>query len=167
MKVLLIVTIALGAGIGLSLPTGRPPAAAPVPLVPAARPVPATPPVDQPVATVLERRDSGHFLTFADVNGEPVRFVVDTGADTVALTQDDARRAHVMFDPAQFEVIGRGASGDVRGQVVTLADVSLDGKHASAITGVVLENSPVSLLGQTYLRHVANVQISGDTMTLR
>ena len=36
---------------------------------------------------------SGHFYTYAKVNGELVRFVVDTGADVVALTGEDARAA--------------------------------------------------------------------------
>ena len=154
----LLTMILLGVAIGSALPVARPRAAAPPPIVAN---------VDRPVATVLERRESGHFLTVADVNGEPVPFVVDTGADVVALTTDDARRAHVVFDPAEFTVVAHGASGDVRGQQVRLQAVSVDGKRVSDITGVVLADSPVSLLGQTYLRHLDSVEIRGDTMTLR
>jgi aspartyl protease family protein len=64
-------------------------------------------------------------------------------------------------------VVGRGASGDVRGQVVTIRTMAIDGKRADEVSGVVLENSDLSLLGQSYLRRLASVQISGDTMTLR
>ncbi len=122
---------------------------------------------DQPVQTVLERRDSGHFLTVADVNDEPVRFVVDTGADMVALTVDDARRAHVAFDPGQFTEVAQGAGGPVRGQDVRIASLVLDGKRATDVRGVVLEGGGVSLLGQTYLRKIGSVHIEGDRMTLR
>lgn len=133
----------------------------------AAAPVAAHATADGPaVDTVLERRDSGHFSTIAEVNGESLHFIVDTGADTVALTQGDARTAHVAFDPGQFAVVARGASGDVYGQKVQLDSVSLDGKRVADIGGLVLRDSDVSLLGQNYLRHLS-VQIDGDTMRLR
>ena len=123
-------------------------------------PAAATEPVSE---TVIERGASGHFLAVADVNGEPIRMVVDTGANMVALTTDDARRAHVEFDPAQFTVVGSGASGDVRGQRVLIESISLDGKRVADVPGVVLDGLPVSLLGQTYLAKLDTVQISqGD-----
>ncbi|MDB5706482.1 MAG: hypothetical protein JWN66_3598 [Sphingomonas bacterium] len=156
---LLIVTVA-GIAIGLAVPMAK--SAAP-PAVAAA----AAPAEDPPVDTVLDRSASGHFVAVADVNGEPVRFIVDTGADMVALTMEDAKRAHVAFDPSQFEVIGRGASGDVRGQEVHIDRIALDGKRATDISGVVLENSDVSLLGHSYLRRISDVQIKGDKMILR
>lgn len=121
---------------------------------------------DQPRETVLEREDNGHFFTVADVNGEPIKFVVDTGATTVALTMDDARRAGVKFDPGQFEVVGSGASGAVRGQEVTLNDVVLDGKRVSGIHGLVLDGLSISLLGQNYLRRY-DMSINGDKMTIK
>ncbi|WP_267388596.1 TIGR02281 family clan AA aspartic protease [Sphingomonas sp. GC_Shp_3] len=153
-----IVTVA-GIAIGLALPAAkRAPAVAAT--------APAAPAEATPVPTVIDRAPSGHFLTVANVNDEPIRFVVDTGADTVALTQADARRAHIAFDPAHFEVIGRGASGPVRGQAVRIAGIDLDGKRASDISGVVLAESDVSLLGQSYLRHMSTVSISGDTMRI-
>lgn len=160
MKIALALVSIVGIAIGLALPGAKhaaPPAAAET----------ASTPADQPVETVLDRSDSGHFLAVADVNGEPTRFIVDTGADTVALTVEDAKRAHVAFDPTQFEVIGRGASGDVRGQEVRIDNIVLDGKRATDVRGVVLEGGDISLLGHTYLRKIADVQIKGDKMTLR
>lgn len=160
MKTALFLMIAAGVAIGVSLPTGQPQGTAPI-----AADVTDAPAAAKPVDTVLQRTGGGHFVAFADVNGATVRFLVDTGASTVALTQEDARRAHVDFDPGQFQVVGRGASGEVRGQVVQINEVTLDGKKASGITGIVLENSELSLLGQSYLRRL-KVQIDGDTMTL-
>jgi aspartyl protease family protein len=126
----------------------------------------AAPAEAKPVETVIERADSGHFLTVANVNDEPIRFVVDTGADAVALTQEDARRAHIAFDPAQFVVVARGASGPVRGQEVRIAGIELDGKRAVDVRGHVLADSDVSLLGQSYLRRLNTASISGDTMRI-
>lgn len=159
MKLALALVVAAGIGIGLSLPAAKsaapPPAAA------------VTGTKDVPVATVLDRAPSGHFLAIADVNDEPIRFIVDTGADTVALTEDDARRAHVAFDPDSFEVVGKGAAGPVYGQEVRIANLVLDGKRATDVRAVVLEGGDMSLLGHTYLRHLDTVAISGDQMTLK
>jgi aspartyl protease family protein len=160
MKILLAIVVVTGIAIGLVVPVAKSPA-------PAAVAAPAGPPEDRPVDTVLERSERGHFLAVADVNGEPIRFVVDTGADTVALTMEDARRAHVAFDPNQFEVVGRGAGGDVRGEEIHIDNIVLDGKRATNVSGVVLEGADVSLLGHTYLRRLSNVQIKGDQMILR
>jgi aspartyl protease family protein len=148
--------------------TAAPPVAAAVP-APATPSPPAPPPPAEapPVETVLDRSPGGHFIAVADVNGEPTRFVVDTGADTVALTMADATRAHIAFDPTQFRVVGRGASGDVRGQEVQIDRIVLDGKEATALRGVVLEGSDISLLGHSYLRSISDVQIKGDRMILR
>ena len=156
--------ILIGILVGFALPNGKPHAAVPAPI---AAPAAAAAPADAPRETVLERRPNGHFSTVAEVNGEPIHFVVDTGADTVALTIEDARQARVPFDPNAFEVVARGASGPVRGQVVTLNDIVLDGKRVDDIQAVVLEGLDVSLLGQNYLRHLDTVSISGDQMTLR
>ena len=172
MKLALGSVIIVGIGIGLALPGAkrprprpRPPAPAPAPAS-AAVAAPGVPPRDVPTPTRIERSNSGHFLAVAEVNREPIRFLVDTGADTVALTMEDARRAHVEFDPNRFGIIGKGASGPVVGQEVRIADIVLDGKRVSDVRGVVLQDSEMSLLGQTYLRHIDTVKISDDTMTL-
>jgi aspartyl protease family protein len=159
MKFAFLAVVAMGILAGLLLP-GAKPKAAPQPALAAV----AT--ADQPRPTVLEREDNGHFFTVADVNGEPIKFVVDTGATTVALTMDDARRAGVKFDPSQFQVVGSGASGAVRGQEVELNDVVLDGKRVSGIHGLVLDGLSISLLGQNYLRRY-DMAINGDTMTIK
>lgn len=164
MKLALGSVIIVGIGIGLALPAAkRPPAPAAAAVATATD---GTAPRDVPTPTRIERSNSGHFLAVAEVNKEPIRFLVDTGADTVALTMEDARRAHVDFDPERFEIVGKGAAGYVRGQEVRIADIVLDGKRVSDVRAVVLQDSEMSLLGQTYLRHIDTVKISDDTMTL-
>ncbi|MBC9034829.1 TIGR02281 family clan AA aspartic protease [Sphingomonas sp. JC676] len=123
--------------------------------------------VEPPVETVVRPNSNGHFITFAKVDGEATRFVVDTGADMVALTMEDARRAKIDFDPNRFEVVARGASGDVLGQNVVIDEISLDGKRAHDVHGAVIRDLDISLLGQSYLRHLKSVQMSGGEMRLR
>lgn len=152
--------IAIGFVIGVMAPMKR----APAPVAVAAA---AAEPVDVPVETVIRPDSRGHFFAFAEVDGEMTKFLVDTGADMVALTIDDARRAKVKFDPARFEVVARGASGDVMGQRVMIDDIVLDGKRVRDVHGAVIEDLDVSLLGQSYLRKLRSVHLTGDEMRLR
>ena len=117
--------------------------------------------------TTLERESNGHFYTHAKVNGELMRFIVDTGASVVALTVEDAERLGLAIDPAAFEVVGEGASGPIRGQNLTLDSVDIEGKRVENVRAVVLEGSRLSLLGQSYLSRMGEVQMKGDYMVLK
>lgn len=152
--------IAIGIVIGVMAPVKRAPA-------PVAGVAAAAEPVDVPVETVIRPDNRGHFFAFAEVDGEMTKFLVDTGADMVALTVEDAQRAKVKFDPNAFEVVARGASGDVYGQNVTIDDIVLDGKRVRDVHGVVVADLDVSLLGQSYLRKLRSVHLTGDEMRLR
>jgi aspartyl protease family protein len=162
--------IALGAAIGLMLPASHraPPVTPPSAAAKAAATAAATDPgPPMAVETKLERMPNGHFYADGNVNGQPVRLVVDTGASMVALSVADAQRIGVPFSPNEFSVIGTGASGPVRGQAVTLDSVEVGGKEVRGVRGAVVEGLDVSLLGQTYLGRISAVEMSGDTMTLK
>lgn len=117
--------------------------------------------------TTLDRAPDGHFYADAQVNGTPVRFLVDTGASGVALSADDARRAGLPFFSTEFSPVGRGASGEVRGKIVTLDRVTLGGKTVENVSGAILEGSELSLLGQSFLGRMGSIEISGDKMVIR
>jgi aspartyl protease family protein len=151
----LLAVIALGAGIGLLWPTGH----ASVPPKPAAA-------ASVPRETLLERKGDGHFYADVEVNGELVHFLIDTGATGVALTEEDARRIGIAFSPAEYETVGMGAAGPIRGKFITLDRVSLDGKEAREVRGAILQGSSISLLGQAYLSKLGSVEMSGDYMRL-
>jgi aspartyl protease family protein len=51
---------------------------------------PVAEPIVQPAS--ISKASDGHFWAEAEVNGERVRFLVDTGATAVALTAADAQR---------------------------------------------------------------------------
>lgn len=152
----LIAVIAVGTVIGLAWPTGDPPAEAV-----------AAEDDGQRRETVLERESNGHFYVHAKVNGELVRFVVDTGATGVALTVEDAQRVGIAFSPAEFEHVGEGAAGPVHGKLVRIDEIDIDGKRVENVSGAILKGSRLSLLGQSYLSRMGEVQMRGDYMVLR
>ncbi len=178
---LLIGIVMVGAVIGLRAPSpsvsaspsaatpGASTAVAATPVAPA--PVPHRPGEPMLVpgqgdGVTLRRAANGHFIADATINGQPVPMLVDTGATTVALTVEDARRLGLPIDPSQFQVVGLGASGPTRGQLVMLDDVAVGDRPAGSIEAVVLEGLGESLLGQTYLSRV-EMRVTGDTMVLR
>jgi aspartyl protease family protein len=119
-------------------------------------------------ATLIPRSGDGHFYATAQVNGQPVRFLVDTGASTVALTLADAQQIGLNVDPSEFGVVGRGASGEVMGKSVMLDSVEIDGKRADNVRAAVLaEGLDVSLLGQSYLSKLDQVKIENGQLELR
>ena len=152
----LVVTIGVGIAIGMAWPTAGPEAEAEAATASGER-----------RETTLEKERNGHFYTYADVNGEPIRFVVDTGASFVALTVKDAKRLGIPFSPTEFEVIGEGASGMGRGKLVQLDSVEIEGKRVTNVKAAILEGSRLSLLGQSYLSRMGEVQMRGDYMVLR
>lgn len=118
-------------------------------------------------AVTLERERDGHFYAKVQVNGAPIRFLIDTGATSIALTHDDARRASVPLEDGATNLIGKGAGGELRGQFVTLDRVSLGHKEVRGAAAAVINGGEMSLLGQSFLAEFASVSIEGDRMVLR
>ena len=156
MQKALLVVIALGAGVGFMWPSDD----APAPVAAA-----SVAPGEAPRETVLERSPMGHFYADVEVNGQLVRFLIDTGATSVAITEKDAARIGIPFSPSEFTTVGSGASGPVRGKMVTFEKVSLDGKEARSVGGAILEGADMNLLGQEYLGRFS-VEMRGDTMRI-
>jgi aspartyl protease family protein len=117
--------------------------------------------------TLLKRQPDGHFYVDAEVNGEIVNFVIDTGATDVVLPVETARRLGVSFSESEFVVIGRGASGPVRGKAIRLDRVSVDGKEVRNIDAAIAEGLDQPLLGQAYLSRISSVEMSKDQMRLQ
>ncbi|MCJ2181548.1 TIGR02281 family clan AA aspartic protease [Novosphingobium sp. 1949] len=117
-------------------------------------------------ATIARSAD-GHFYIDATVEGEPVHFLVDTGASIVALTGEDAQAAGLHWNPGEVMAIGRGANGTVYGVPVHLSKIAIDGFEAHDVdAAIVPEGLDVSLLGQSFLAKLRTVEITGDQLSL-
>lgn len=109
----------------------------------------------------------GHFYLSLEINGTPVRFVVDTGATEMVLTQADARRAGI--DPGGIAYWSRAmtANGEVRVAPVVLDAVTLGGITDRNVPATVNEGEMSgSLLGMSYLRRFEGIEIRGGRMVL-
>ena len=109
----------------------------------------------------------GHFHLEALVNGQPVRFMVDTGASTIALGRDDARK--VGIDPDDLAYVGTAmtANGQVQTAPVTLKEIAIgDITDRNIRAWVIGGDLDGSLLGMSYLRTFARVSFEGDLLVL-
>jgi aspartyl protease family protein len=163
--------------IGWFMPVNDPvPMAPPVPAnapAPPVSPVEIKPltsaPVQQQVShgVALARSENGHFFAQGDVDGAPVRFMVDTGASVIALTAVDAQKLGQTWYPNELQMVGRGVSGDVIGKPIMLGRVRIGDMEVTNVAAIIVpEGLDVSLLGQSFLSKIPNVNISGDRMTL-
>ena len=118
-------------------------------------------------AMVLQRDGSGQFHLSAQVEGQDTDFLVDTGADIVALTVDEAGRLGHPVDPADFVPMMQTASGTGNGTLIHLDRLEVAGAEFHDIDAVVLDGLPVNLLGQSVLAKLGQVSLEGDRMVIR
>lgn len=142
---------------------------------PAKAPAPATPPPsgEDPGlrgahAAAIQKSDDGHFWAEAETNGARVRFLVDTGATTVALTPEDARRLGLHLATLAYTVPVRTASGEARAAPVKLDYISIAGARVESVDALVVrEGLPSSLLGMSYLGRLSRFEATPDGLILR
>ena len=116
---------------------------------------------------VLPRAPDGHYYVSLQIDGQPIDFMVDTGASGVVLSGEDAVRLGI--DPAGLAYLGQAqtANGTVRTSRVTLENVQLGAFRDAKLRAFVTEGEMGgSLLGMDYLGRF-KIEISGDQMILR
>ncbi|HPV33096.1 MAG TPA: TIGR02281 family clan AA aspartic protease, partial [Methylotenera sp.] len=108
------------------------------------------------VASVTLYADTaGHFISECYVNGAPLKFLLDTGATTVALNSGDAKFAKIDYkrgEPIQVST----ANGVVTAYRVTIATLKIGALTLNQVEASVLEGgSPsVVLLGMSALNRL-------------
>ena len=120
---------------------------------------------DSRQSVTLAADTAGHFISEGQVNGGPVRFVVDTGATMVALPAADARRLNIDYRKGKRSQT-RTANGTVQVYVITLERVKVGAIELSSVEGIVIEQGlDIALLGMSFLSRV-DMRHEGQTMTL-
>ena len=119
----------------------------------------------KPGSGAVAKGADGHFWADAEVNGQPVRFLVDTGATAVALTPKDAARLGIRPEDLKAGYRITTASGASHASAVTLASVSVNGARLENVQAlVVTDGLDVSLLGMSYLGRLTRFEATRDTL---
>ncbi len=115
----------------------------------------------------LQAGAHGHFLVEATVNGEPLRFMVDTGASSIYLTPEDAERLGWPAQRLTFSERYDTAAGEVRAAPVTLRSLRIGQLEMYDLPASVGEEAGnISLLGMSFLKRLESYQVRGDTLIL-
>ncbi len=116
---------------------------------------------------VLSADRRGQFSTPGYVNGQAVRFVVDTGASTTTLSAANADRIGLDYDRGT-PMKAMTANGVVDGWRVSLDSVRIAGLTVRDVDAVVVNNDtlPVVLLGMNFLGQFDMLR-QGTTLVLR
>jgi aspartyl protease family protein len=114
---------------------------------------------------VLTADGAGHFYTGGTINGKSVRFVVDTGATMVALSQDEADRIGLDYKNGQ-RGMSRTANGIVPVYRTSLASVRIGDVQVYNVDASVLPGQMNQiLLGNSFLTRF-QMKRENDVLTL-
>ncbi len=106
-------------------------------------------------------------MTFGNINGRSVRFLVDTGASAIAMNAEQAKHLGIRYDKVGVRGSVSTASGFVDAYRVRLKSVSVGRITETNVEAFVIDGNhpgPI-LLGMTFLSRLS-VEHSGNAMTL-
>jgi aspartyl protease family protein len=117
----------------------------------------------------VARTGAGDFAIAADVNGAHVHMVLDTGASSVVLTQDDAKAAGLPIALLDYTVSIDTANGRTRAAPVTLDRIAVGGLEERSVDALVVQPGQLqtSLLGMSFLNRLQSWQVVGDRLVLK
>ncbi len=120
-----------------------------------------------PAAVTLWADGSGFFFANGSINGSVVTFLVDTGANTVALSGALAQRLGIDYKKKGLQGIATTASGHVRNYIVKLDTVKIGEIVLHNVDAAVLDGSHPStpLLGMSALNNL-EMRRDGNKMEL-
>lgn len=115
---------------------------------------------------LIQKSRDGHYYIDGLVNGSPVKFMVDTGASLVVVSEKLARKAGLKGGES---TVFRTANGELEGRIISNVPIKVGAFTVSGIRiGVGLEghDSSDALLGQNFLSKF-DVSMRQDQMFLR
>ncbi|MEX5729178.1 aspartyl protease family protein [Rhodovulum iodosum] len=115
----------------------------------------------------VPRAPDGHYYLMLQIDGTPVRFVVDTGATDMVLTRADAVRVGLDPDNLVYRGTAHTANGAVQTAPVWLEEVRLgpvvDKNMRAYVNAGQMQDS---LLGMAYLQRYSRMEIADGMLVL-
>jgi len=114
---------------------------------------------------MLKRNKFGHYVTSGEINGQPVTFMLDTGATGVAVPAQVARRLGLERGQAfrTQTANGMAVSYAARLDKVSVGEIELEAVPAGITPGLQMDQV---LLGMSFLKHIEFTQ-RGNMLILR
>lgn len=113
----------------------------------------------QGTTMVIRQHPNGHYFLNATVNGQPVTFVVDTGASAVSLPSSLAMSAKVY---CQDRILMETANGQASACTTEIAELAFGPFQVQGVAAVISPNLGQPLLGMNVLRNFRIEQDNGE-----
>jgi aspartyl protease family protein len=120
----------------------------------------------------MEKSESGVYLVPITVNGMNLKFIFDTGASSICISQAEAVVMVKQGSITQNDIVGQqqmqDATGGVSaGTVIRLHSVEIGGIELRNVEAIVVDNIDAPLLlGQTALSKFGKISIDYDNLIL-
>lgn len=116
------------------------------------------------VEVPLKQNRQGHYLVTGSINGQPVEFLLDTGATDVVVPESLARRLRLPYGARSRAMTANGAITVYKTTIDELAIGKIRLRDIDASINPAMDGA--ILLGMSALRQIEFVQ-QGRTLTLR
>lgn len=124
--------------------------------------------LDGSLTVTLAKSANGHFEVNGRVNGARVHFLVDTGASSVVLSQEDAERAGIDTSSLVYNVPintanGRASAGSINISTLQIGDIERQNIRAMVTQEGLMTGS---LLGMNFLQTLGGFSVRGDQLIM-
>ena len=123
-------------------------------------------PVEQGTTIRIPMAIDGHFWVDATLNGQPVKFLVDSGATMTTIGSDTAARTGVTIRPGRYQLVrtGNGVIRVASGYADTLAigQIERDGLRIHIAQG-----EDLNVLGMNFLSSLQRWGVEGRWLVLQ
>jgi aspartyl protease family protein len=122
-------------------------------------------PVQQGRETRIPMAIDGHFWVEARLNGQKVRFLVDSGATMTTIDRQTALKAGVQVSPQRDQFVRTG-NGIIRVSSGRAAELEVGGISRSDVGLQVADNDDLNVLGMNFLSSLSRWGVEGRWLVL-
>jgi aspartyl protease family protein len=122
-------------------------------------------PVQQGLETRIPMAIDGHFWVEGRLNGEKVKFLVDSGATMTTIDRDTALRAGVAVSPRRDQFVRTG-NGIIRVSTGRAAELVVGGIARQDVGLQVADNDDLNVLGMNFLSSLQSWGVQGRWLVL-
>ncbi|MBV2142867.1 TIGR02281 family clan AA aspartic protease [Falsochrobactrum sp. TDYN1] len=124
--------------------------------------------VDGSLTVTLAKSANGHFEVSGRVNSARVHFLIDTGASSVVLSQEDAQRAGIDTASLAYSVPIMTANGRATAASIQISSLKIGDIERNNVRAMVTKEGLMtgSLLGMNFLQTLGGFSVRGDQLIM-
>ena len=122
-------------------------------------------PVEQGAEIRIPMAIDGHFWVEGRINGEKVKFLVDSGATMTTIGSDTAERVGLAINPARDQLVRTGG-GVIRVSTGRAESLEISSIERSGIGVHVADNEDLNVLGMNFLSSLQRWGVEGRWLVL-